>query len=192
MADNTGEVFNEDSFKKYEEFQRKQKQDSNALLNVWKSITSEVFGVSGAAFFGEIERSAETMETLAKESNKLKGNLEDAKLALGRDITAQLQGSLKVISDNSASLLYDAGALGEKFEDVNLTKLQDEIDKISRSGGSLAETLEGFNTLEEQFRVLEDLASSNGEAIAGYSEETRESILLNTGLLSSLSNGHET
>ncbi len=191
MADNTGEVFNEDSFKKYEEFQRKQKQDSNALLNVWKSITSEVFGVSGAAFFGEIERSAETMETLAKESNKLKGNLEDAKLALGRDITAQLQGSLKVISDNSASLLYDAGALGEKFEDVNLTKLQDEIDKISRSGGSLAETLEGFNTLEEQFRVLEDLASSNGEAIAGYSEETRESILLNTGLLSSLSNGHE-
>lgn len=189
MADKDRDIFNEDNFKKFEDFQKKQKQETNALLQTWQSITSEIFGVSGAAFFGEVERSADTMEKLSKQANVLKGELEGAQIALGKGITEELKNGLKDVSDIAVEAIDSAGALGKEFSDIDITALSDSISNITNK--QLKETLEGFDTLEEKYKVLVDLGESNGLAIAGYTEETRKSMFDSLGLMGKLEDSHQ-
>ena len=185
LAQMANGIPSEDELRKREESDRKRNQKASEYQKIWESISSEIFGISGAGFWEKMERSSETMAKLAREANSLKGDLENARLNLGEEIEARMGA----IQSSAAALHSNFNAANLAFNSINLSDFRDELDLMS--AGPLRDTLDQFDTLEEKFQVLRDLATANGQAIAQYPEGIRASVLESLGMMGDLSNQHE-
>lgn len=156
-----------------EEERRKNLDSTERLQEMFQAISQEIFGVSGAAFFDKVERSAEHMASLQQEVKMVSEHLSSAKIEWAEQLHKDLQGS----SESIQSIFEGTEVLNKSFQSLTLDELkvfQESLGKISDD--HLNDILQQFDTLEEQYIVLNAIQQDNLDALASMPAHIRTQV----------------
>lgn len=191
MADNNSNNLTPEQLRQINELLAQQNRDASALQRTWQAISAEIFGVSGAGFFEEIERSQEVMEQLAENARLLGEATENAKIDLVGLL--ETEAAMHSLVQASQDAYLNSINLGNSFQDIFdgglLQDFQDQLDNITDV--QLLAVLDNASTLEEKYEIIASLANDGARAIADMGENLRNATLESAGLMDAVSNQAE-
>jgi len=191
MADDKDRISKE-SLKAVEDFVKqteKGKQNAQAINDVFGNIATQLFGISGAAFFKQVPKTVEELEAGRKKVSAIKNELDKSFKDVGASLGKQFEDALGTLESGVSkfnkepfldSFKQDALALGFEFE--NLGKLQEDIkgkfgehskefNEFKKKNEDFVKEQENHHKSNEDF--YKQVLADNTELFAGLSDQER-------------------
>ena len=174
MAEN----FDENLRKSFEDERRRERERAEAaeqLKKTWQSISSEIFGISGAPFWSETSRSYEDIEKTKESLKKIKNELSELNLEFGAKVFEK--------SKKFENQLKEIDALQKKsFEKLSIDDVADFSKSLNALPSDLQSLLGNLSSTKEKFELLKILSDETGKGLMNMDSATRKLILSNKEL----------
>lgn len=154
---------------------RKNLDSLDRIKETWEAINQEIFGVSGAAFWGQVERSQEHMQELADQARVAREHMNNVRYEWARELKADMAG----VAVEAGNFLTTVGGLNVEFKDLTGEQLRDLQSTFEAIGDDdLQLIIDQFDTMEDKFNILKTLADDNADTLASMSDYERERLML--------------
>jgi hypothetical protein len=203
MADNGDKErakASKDALNSVEAFIKKSKEANQTVQEMnsaFGNIATQLFGISGAAFFKEIPKTAAELKKANDEVVKFKRQLDEAFKGLGKDLKSEfgevfdaLEAGPKAFDSKPFDAAFDKLIKDSGVSVKSFTNLEDLEKQMAKHFEGHADDFDKFKKLKEEFNASEkkvhddnekfydDILDANGKFLADLTDQERKQKLM--------------
>lgn len=192
MADNNKDRISKEALKAVEDFVKKSEQakkNTQAINDAFSTIATQLFGISGSAFFKQVPKTVEELEEGRKKVSAIKNEMDKAFGDIGDALKGQFGDAIKELEKGPSK--FDSSAFdkewGKAMKDVggDFSNLDDLQKKMAEKFGEHSEEFKKFKTDSEDYvkkqekhhkdneKFYQKILDDNTELFAGLSDQER-------------------